>query len=30
MAFIGKSHVEGALMDHNWDYYFGFEARRTI
>ena len=23
-AFIGKSHVEGALMDHNWDYYFGF------
>jgi arylsulfatase A-like enzyme len=23
-AFIGKSHVEGALMDHYWDYYFGF------
>ena len=23
-AFLGKSHVEGALMDHNWDYYFGF------
>lgn len=23
-AFIGKSHVGGALMDHAWDYYFGF------
>jgi arylsulfatase A-like enzyme len=23
-AFIGKSHVKGALMDHYWDYYFGF------
>ncbi len=23
-AFIGKSHIEGALMEHNWDYYFGF------
>ena len=23
-AFLGKSHIEGALMDHNWDYYFGF------
>jgi arylsulfatase A-like enzyme len=23
-AFLGKSHVAGALMDHNWDYYFGF------
>lgn len=23
-AFIGKSHIEGALMDHYWDYYFGF------
>jgi arylsulfatase A-like enzyme len=23
-AFFGKSHVEGALMDHPWDYYFGF------
>jgi arylsulfatase A-like enzyme len=23
-AFLGKSHVEGALMDHPWDYYFGF------
>jgi arylsulfatase A-like enzyme len=23
-AFLGKSHIEGALMDHHWDYYFGF------
>ena len=23
-AFIGKSHVGGALLDHRWDYYFGF------
>src|SRR5271165_1887570 len=23
-AFLGKSHVVGALMDHPWDYYFGF------
>jgi len=23
-AFLGKSHIEGALMEHNWDYYFGF------
>jgi len=23
-AFLGKSHVQGALMDHYWDYYFGF------
>jgi arylsulfatase A-like enzyme len=23
-AFIGKSHVKGALKDHYWDYYFGF------
>ena len=23
-AFLGKSHVVGALMDHYWDYYFGF------
>ncbi len=23
-AFLGKSHVEGALMEHYWDYYFGF------
>jgi arylsulfatase A-like enzyme len=24
IAFVGKSHVEGALMDRYWDYYFGF------
>lgn len=23
-AFLGKSHIQGALMDHPWDYYFGF------
>ena len=23
-AFLGKSHIEGALMEHNWDYYYGF------
>ena len=23
-AFLGKSHIEGALMEHKWDYYFGF------
>jgi len=23
-AFIGKSHIKGALKDHDWDYYFGF------
>jgi arylsulfatase A-like enzyme len=23
-AFLGKSHIEGALMDYYWDYYFGF------
>jgi arylsulfatase A-like enzyme len=27
IAFIGKSHVEGALMDHFWDYYFGFRGQ---
>ena len=26
-AFIGKSHVRGALMDHQWDYYFGFKGQ---
>jgi arylsulfatase A-like enzyme len=26
-AFIGKSHVGGALMDHKWDYYFGFKGQ---
>ena len=23
-AFLGKSHIEGGLMNHPWDYYFGF------
>lgn len=23
-AFLGKSHIQGALMDRYWDYYFGF------
>jgi arylsulfatase A-like enzyme len=27
IAFIGKSHVEGALMDRYWDYYFGFKGQ---
>jgi arylsulfatase A-like enzyme len=27
IAFIGKSHVEGALMDRYWDYYFGFAGQ---
>jgi arylsulfatase A-like enzyme len=27
IAFIGKSHVEGALLDHYWDYYFGFSGQ---
>jgi arylsulfatase A-like enzyme len=27
IAFIGKSHVEGALMDRYWDYYFGFQGQ---
>jgi arylsulfatase A-like enzyme len=27
IAFIGKSHVEGSLMDHYWDYYFGFRGQ---
>jgi arylsulfatase A-like enzyme len=27
VAFIGKSHVEGALTDRYWDYYFGFEGQ---
>lgn len=28
-AFIGKSHVRGALMDHKWDYYFGFKGQAS-
>lgn len=27
VAFIGKSHVKGALMDRYWDYYFGFKGQ---
>ncbi len=27
VAFIGKSHVEGALLDRYWDYYFGFKGQ---
>jgi arylsulfatase A-like enzyme len=27
VAFIGKSHVEGSLLDHYWDYYFGFAGQ---
>jgi arylsulfatase A-like enzyme len=27
IAFIGKSHVQGALMDRYWDYYFGFHGQ---
>ena len=26
-AFIGKSHVGGALLDREWDYYFGFRGQ---
>ena len=24
VAFCGKSHIQGALRDHYWDYYFGY------
>ncbi len=27
VAFCGKSHVEGALRDREWDYYFGFNGQ---
>ena len=27
IAFVGKSRVEGALMDRYWDYYFGFKGQ---
>jgi arylsulfatase A-like enzyme len=27
IAFVGKSHVDGALMDRYWDYYFGFRGQ---
>ncbi|GLQ51774.1 sulfatase [Dyella flava] len=26
-AFIGKSHIHGALLDRHWDYYFGFPGQ---
>ncbi|MFL5296090.1 MAG: sulfatase [Phenylobacterium sp.] len=26
-AFVGKSHVSGALLDRPWDYYFGFNGQ---
>jgi arylsulfatase A-like enzyme len=26
-AFIGKSHIQGALKNHYWDYYFGFAGQ---
>lgn len=26
VAFLGKSHVDGALLDRYWDYYFGFRG----
>jgi arylsulfatase A-like enzyme len=26
-AFVGKSHVGGALLDREWDYYFGFKGQ---
>jgi len=29
VAFLGKSHVAGALRDHPWDYYFGFEGQSS-
>ncbi len=29
IAFVGKSHVEGALMDRYWDYYFGFKGQAS-
>lgn len=27
IAFVGKSHVQGALRDRYWDYYFGFNGQ---
>jgi len=27
VAFIGKSHVQGSLMDRYWDYYLGFSGQ---
>ena len=27
VAFCGKSHIQGALRDHYWDYYFGYKGQ---
>ncbi|MDE3066025.1 MAG: sulfatase [Verrucomicrobiota bacterium] len=27
VAFLGKSHVKGALHDRDWDYFFGFNGQ---
>lgn len=27
VAFCGKSHVQGALRDREWDYYFGYKGQ---
>src|SRR5262249_35087263 len=27
VAFCGKSHVNGALRDFQWDYYFGYQGQ---
>ena len=27
VAFVGKSHIAGALRDRDWDYYFGFQGQ---
>jgi arylsulfatase A-like enzyme len=27
IAFVGKSHVQGSLMDRYWDYYLGFSGQ---
>jgi arylsulfatase A-like enzyme len=27
IAFVGKSHIKGALRNYYWDYYFGFQGQ---
>lgn len=27
VAFLGKSHIRGALMDRYWDYYLGYDGQ---
>lgn len=27
VAFLGKNHVAGALMDHHWDYYLSYDGQ---